>query len=139
MFDLSKLEVADTAVMHVNGPDGEKLYTGTGENKRPVTITFHSPGSAAYVAASNERTNRGIRRSKKKQDLDAADLRQDQVDFLTAVTVSSDGLVYPPAGDRQGEELHRFIYGAYKIGFIADQATAFLNDWGNFTPASATN
>lgn len=141
MFDLTQFTPADTSFLHLKSPvDETPLYSGTGDKKEPVGITFHAPGSDAYEAAVSARTNRSLVRSKRKIDLTADLLRSDTVAFLTDVTVSFDGgLSYPPAGDATGKELFKALYSDRKFGWVIDQANAHLGDWGNFTKSLPTS
>ena len=139
-FDITVFESAETSFMHLKSPvDEEPIMKGKGEAKTPVGITFHSPGSAAFEKANARRTNRSLSRNKRKIDLNADLLRADNVDFLTDVTVSFDGLAYPPAGEAKGDELFKALYADRKFGWVVEQANAFLADWSSFTKGSATS
>jgi hypothetical protein len=139
-MDITRFKPAITSFMHLKSPvDEEPLFDGAGDQKVPVGITFHSPGSEAYEAASAKRTNRSLVRSKKKLDLTADLLRADTVTFLADVTVSFDRLDYPPAGAATGEDLFKALYGDRDYGWVVEQATAHLADWSSFTKASPTS
>ena len=140
MFDITQFAPTDTAFLHLKSPvDEEPLFDGVGDARTPVGITFHAPGSAAYEAAAAKRTNRALGRSKKKIDLTADLLRADTTSFLAEVTVSFDGLGYPPAGDATGDVLFKALYDDRKCGWIVEQANVFLGDWANFSKGSATS
>lgn len=138
MFDITQLATTDSGFLHLKSPATEEhIFVELGEVKVPVGIMLHAPGSPAYIAAENKRTNRALVRSKRKTDLTADMLRADQVEFLTDVTASFDNLGYPPAGEAKGEDLFKALYADRKFGWVVDQANAFLADWGNFSTASA--
>lgn len=140
MFDITKFTPSDTSFLHLKSPtDEEPIFTGAGESKQAVGITFHAPGSEAYEAAVAKRTNRSLVRSKKKSELTADLLRSDTVSFLADVTASFNNLAYSPAGEAKGEELFKALYADRKFGWVIEQANAHLGDWANFTKASATS
>lgn len=138
MFDITQIASADTTFLHLKSPVDEEPIV-TGPDKAAVGITFHAPGSDAYEAAVSKRTNRSLHRSKRKIDLTADLLRADTVAFLADVTASFDGLAYPPAGEAQGPDLFRALYGDRKYGWVIEQANTHLGDWAAFTTRSATS
>jgi hypothetical protein len=139
-MDVTRFKPAATTFMHLKSPvDEEPMFEGVGEQKAPVGITFHSPGTEAYENAVSRRTNRALVRTKKKVELTADLLRSDTVSFLADITASFDNLTYPPAGAATGEELYKALYGDREVSWIVDQANAHLGDWANFTKASPTS
>jgi len=138
-FDITCFETTDTSFMHLKSPvDEDPIFIkGEGGEKIPVGITFHAPGSPGYEAAVTKRTNRALSRSKRKLDLTADLLRSDTVTFLTDITVSFDGLGYPPAEGATGENLFRALYSDRKYGWVIEQGNAHLGDWASFTKGSA--
>jgi hypothetical protein len=54
-MDLRALKVADTAFLHLKGPDDEPLYAldekGEPIKSRPVGITLYGPGTKQYQKA----------------------------------------------------------------------------------------
>lgn len=138
MFDITQFDSADTSFMHLKSPvDEEPLFLKVGDEKQPVGITFHSPGSEAYEAAVSRRTNRSLHRSKRKIDITSDLLRSDTVRFLTDCTISFDNLGYPPAVDAKGEDLFAALYADRKYGWVIEQANTHLGDWASFTKGSA--
>ena len=133
MFDITQLVPTSTSFLHLKSPiDEEPLFSGSGEDKKPVGITFHAPGSEVYEAADKRNTNRSLARGRKKVDLNADLLRADRIDFLAAITISFDNLSYPPAGAATGEALFKAFYGDPKFGWAFAQANSHLQDWANF-------
>ena len=140
IFDITTLETVDTTFLHLKSPITEEpMFLGEGEDAKPIGIWLHSPGTEAYEAAEGKRTNRALVRSKRKIDLNADLLRGDTVDFLAEVTASFQNLGYPPAGDAQGAKLYKALYADRRRGWVVSQVQAHLNDYANFTKASATS
>lgn len=138
MFDITQLTPADTTFCHLKNPvDEEPIFTGNGDDKKAVGITFHAPGSEAYEAAETRRTNRSLMRGKKKIEATADILRADATQFLTDITASFDNLAYPPAGEAKGAELYKALYSDRKYRWAVEQASAHLADLGNSMPKSA--
>jgi hypothetical protein len=131
MFDITTLAATETSTLQLKGANDEPLYS----DNKPVTVTIYGPGSARFAEADADRTNRQLERSRRKNkaSVSAEDLRVDQIDFLSKVTLGFDNLSYPPANGATGPELARAIYSDRSIGFIADQVQAHLGDWANFT------
>lgn len=58
----------------------------------------------------------------------------DQVDFLTAITVSFDGWTYPAEkGSTDPRAMFRAAYSDDTLGFIRDQVFEEATDWAVFT------
>lgn len=140
MFDVANFTPTDTTFCHLKSPvDEEPIFTGTGDSKQAVGITFHAPGSEAYEAAETRRTNRSLMRGKKKIEVTADILRNDSVTFLTDITASFDNLGYSAAGEAKGSELYKALYSDRKFRWVVEQATVHLADLGNSMPKSATS
>jgi len=133
MLDLATLAVAESAPIHLKGPDGAYLYS----EGKPVRIHLSSPGSAAFAEVEDRQTARAVKlmqdndgkvavASKEQRDADAAA-------DLAALTVDIENFKYGPAEGKIGKELFRAIYADKKLGFITAQVTKALRDWGNFT------
>lgn len=138
MFDITQLTPNDTTFCHLKNPiDEEPIYTGNGDEKAAVGITFHAPGSETYEGAETRRTNRALIRSKKKIEVTADILRADAIQFLADITASFDHLAYPPAGDAKGADLYKALYGDRKYRWAVEQANTHLGDLGNSMPKSA--
>jgi len=142
MFDLASIAVVDTSILHLKGPDDELLYFVEGEGVRhPVRAVLYGPGSKQYNTAQSARQSKAIARLQKKGSATASTGEQnaDQVDFLTAITVRFENLVYSKAPGATGEALHRAIYADPTVGFIGEQVAKHTGDWANFTKGSATS
>jgi len=129
-MDIRKLALVDTATLHILGPNDEPIYADD-KMEKPVRITVYGPGSKQFAAAE-ARNNRRITEmmGKRGKKVDYAELR---VDFLVAITASSENLEYDKL---QGEALYRAVYSDTSLRFIADQVDAFVRDTANFTNSS---
>lgn len=101
-------------------------------------ITVYSPGSKQYARANAERQNAMLEKARAKGKINqtAEQRAAENAKFLTACTVSFEGIEYD---DLAGNELFEAVYSDLTIGFIADQVASFVGDWANFTKASASN
>jgi hypothetical protein len=135
MFDITSVAASETSVLELVSAADEPLLDADG---KPLTITLYGPGTTQFARASQRRQNKLLDRLKKKgkADLSPDEQTAEQADFLASVTVSFNGWTYPPAGKATGAELFKAAYKDRAIGFIADQVTAFVGDWANFTKSS---
>jgi hypothetical protein len=128
MFDISKLAAKDTAIVELDGPDGEPLENEKGER---LSITVFGPGSKQFQKAQGVR-NRAIldhvRKGGKKMKDD--DQRELDAEFLASCTASFNNFVYK---DMSGYDQFKSAYSDASIGFIAEQVNKAIGDWGNFT------
>jgi hypothetical protein len=144
MFDITSLEIGDTAKYHVTDAKGDPQYTShpTDFNEKgepvqiPVTITVASPGTAKASRAQFKRDQaRNARvigdmsgKVSKRTEVDEA---KERADFLASITESLDGFDYPGGA--------KALYLNPKLGHIADGVEKFYNDRGNFTGDSANS
>lgn len=128
-FDISQLELADTATLEVKRPDGEDLLV----NGDPVTITLYGSGSKQHVAAKHKLDNAtqvksiALIRGKVQKNLAEENLQM-QAEFLAACTVSIQNLPIAPID----------LYKNPKLSYITDQVSKFLGDAENFMPSLPT-
>ena len=128
MFDISKLAAKDTAIVELDGPDGEALENDKGER---LSITVFVPGSKQFQQAQGVRHRAildHVRKGGKKMKDD--DQRELDADFLASCTASFNNFVYK---DMTGYDQFKSAYGDASIGFIAEQVNKAIGDWGNFT------
>lgn len=137
MFDITSQAVADTAPIHLKGPDGEHLFDA---DQKPVRIVVYGPGSRQFAAIEAKQTARAVKRM---QDNDgkvavAPPEQRDaeQAEDLAAITVAFENFTYPPAGDKQGQELFQALYADRRLGYITEQVLKALRNWGNFRAGS---
>ncbi|GGB21521.1 hypothetical protein GCM10011380_08870 [Sphingomonas metalli] len=136
-MDISTLEVEDTCPIHVKDAKGNPLYKNDGT---PVVITVYGPSSDAYARLETRQTQRAMKRLDENDGKRVAMTPEDRLtqtaEDLAEITHSIDGLT---SDGKTGRDLALAIYGNRKLGFIPNQVTAKLNDWGNFAPASPTS
>ncbi|WP_332859366.1 hypothetical protein [Janthinobacterium svalbardensis] len=141
-MDIRKFAVEETAVLHLKDANDELMYAdgadGKPDTNKPMRIKLYGPGSKKFAKVQAANNNKLFTRLKKKgkEDQSADDKAQESADTLTALTHSFENIGYDELG---GEALHRAVYLDTSIGFIATQVNAHLNDWANFTKASAPN
>ena len=141
-MDIRKFAVEETAVLHLKDANDELMYAdgadGKPDTNKPMRIKLYGPGSKKYAKIQAANNNKLFTRLKKKgkEDQSADDKAQESADTLTALTHSFENIGYDELG---GEALYKAVYLDTRIGFIATQVNAYLNDWANFTKASATN
>jgi hypothetical protein len=139
-MDLRSQKAADTAFLHLRSGEDVLLYKlgedGKPDKSKPVGITLYGPGTKQHQKASAEKHLRTIERMRRKGGKlkqTAAEMREDDAEFLTAVTASFHNI---ERDELQGEALYRATYEDLEIGFIAEQANAFVGDWANFPQGS---
>lgn len=126
MFDLSKLEIQDSAKYHVTDAKGDAQYDGD----TPITITIASPGTKKATRAQFKRDE--VRSARvlgsiagKTSKRTEADEMKERAEFLAEITESLDGMEYPGGP--------RALYMNPKLGHITDGVEKFFNDRGNFS------
>lgn len=127
-FDLSQFETRDTAALTIKAPNGNELVF----NNKPVVINVYGPGSKEYMNAKykleNSTSNRTIAIMRGKTPKNAAEeARQDQAEFLAAITESI--VNFPIEGGALA------LYLNPKLGYITEQVDKFLGDTENFMPS----
>jgi len=128
-FDLSAFEAAETGTLDVIGLNEEPLLHAG----KPVRITVYGPGSTQFVradakaAAANQARALASLRGKVSKDPD--ENRLQLAERLSAVTHSIEN--FPSPGGAHA------LYSNTRLGYITNQVVKFLDDWGNFKPASA--
>jgi hypothetical protein len=136
-MDILTQAIADTARLHVKGADGLPLYSGP--DKKPVVIVLHSPGSEAYAQIETKQTQRFLKRMDdndgKRTAMTAEERVSQTAEDLAELTVEFENLEYEK---KSGRVLLLAVYGDRRLGFIANQVTKYLADWGNFKGAPAT-
>ncbi|MGK5049606.1 hypothetical protein ACQ4WP_27475 [Janthinobacterium sp. GB4P2] len=142
MTDIRKFAVEETAVLHLKDANDELMYAdgadGNPDKSKPMRVKLYGPGSKKYAKIQAANNNKLFTRLKKKgkEDQSADDKAQESADTLTALTHSFENVSYD---ELAGEALYKAVYLDVTIGFIATQVNTHLNDWANFTKASATS
>lgn len=136
MFDITKRRALETACIQLVNGDGSPMLDDEGD---PVGVTVHGPGSKVWQQADAERNRKRTARIEKNRGKIAAALdhaREDEIDFLCAITVSFDGWLYPGEFKTSGD-MHRAAYSDDTIGFVRDHVHKEATDWSVFTQGSA--
>ena len=134
-MDLKKFEMQETGFLHLKDAAGELMYAdgadGEPDLSKPMRIEAYGPGSKEFSRAQSVRNGKQLRRLREKGKADgtAAEMRQDQIDFLAACTKGFENF--------EGEP--KDVYGNQKVSFIRDQFSEYLNETENFKPASSTS
>ena len=144
-FDITRKRVADTAKIDLTDGDGAPLLDD--DNNR-LSVTLCGPGSKTWQQADAERSRKQASRAEKNPRKIASTIidhrREDEIDFLTSITVSFNGWEYPhPHKDDGGawpspRDMIKAAYSDDGIGFIRDQLSAAGNDWSAFCKTGST-
>jgi hypothetical protein len=136
-FDITRKRASETAKIDLVNGDGTPFLDDDGNQ---LSVTVHGPGSKVWQQADAERSRRRtVRIEKNRGKISAAiDLTgEDQVDFLTAITVSFNGWEYPGEFASQ-RDMFKAAYADDTIGYIRDHVSAEAGGWEAFTSGSAT-
>ena len=133
-MDIKQFEVAETSRLHLRDSNDELMYAD-GDKSRPVMVTLYGPGSRQYAVASSKQNSRMLDRLKKKgkAELSADQKTQEGARFLADCTSGFENLEYDGL---TGDELAMAVYSNQRLGFIADQISAFIGNWSNFSMPS---
>jgi hypothetical protein len=134
-----KLAVSNSGFLHLKGPDGALLYEG----EEKVGIELYSPGSPQFARVEERQTARAIKRM---QDNDnkvslapIEDRRSEAAEDLVELTAYFQHIEHDDAAGKPlaGAVLHAAVYSDASLGWIKEQVTKFVGDWGKFKPGSA--
>ena len=136
---IAALAVANTAFLHLKGPDGVPLY----EDNKPIGIDLFSPGTPEAAQVESRRSARAIKRMQDNDNkVSIPPIKQQRIEVaedLTALTSGFRGVDYDDVDGQPlaGAALYSAVYSDPKLGWIKDQVVKFQADWGKFTPGSA--
>ena len=137
-MDILTQAIADTAPLHLKDANGVLMYSGEGADRRPVRVILHSPGSEAYAQIETKQTQRVLKRlddnDGKRTAMSAEERLAQTAEDLADATVEFENLTL---ADKTGRALALAVYGNRSLGFIANQVSKALADWGNFKGAPA--
>lgn len=128
--DFSAYLLSQTGVVNIELPNGQPmLFQG-----QPVRVHVHAPTSAKFTEASDARqrfiaSHVQVKKGVIKNDVDPEQGREQDVQFLVAVTAAVENFPYPGGVAA--------MYRERGLSYIADQVRAYLNDQSNFFPSSA--
>lgn len=137
-FDITKRRALETATIDLKNGDDSPL---TDDKGNVLSVTVHGPGSKVWRQASAEINRRKAERMHKAGGklgaaLDSA--KDDQVEFLSRVTISFNGWVYP--GEFPASQfMFAAAYADDALGFIRDHVHAEVHSWEAFTKGSAAS
>lgn len=136
-FDITQKRALETARIELVTGDGAPLLDNDGN---VLAVTVYGPGSKRWNQADADRTRKRTARIEKSRGKITAALdhaKEDEVDFLVAVTISFDGWVYPhPVEGQEWPTKADMIRAAYEdnaLGFIRDHVHTQVNSWEAFT------
>ncbi len=139
-YDITKRRAMDTAKIDLVQGDGSPLCDDAGNE---LSVTVHGPGSKLWQQADAERARRRVGRMEKNRNRLSAALdhaKEDQIDFLCAITISFNGWEYPAPDGQPWPSPQQMIRAAYSddsIGYIRDHVHQEATDWSVFTKRSA--
>lgn len=138
MFDITRKRAAETAKIDLTDGDGAPLLDDAGNR---LSVTLCGPGSRIWQQADAERSRRQAIRAEKNPRKIASAIadhrKEDEIDFLVAITVSFNGWTYPGEYASQ-RDMFRAAYSDDSIGFIRDQLSREGNDWSAFSATGST-
>lgn len=138
---ISKLAVSPTAFLHLKGPDGVHLY----ESKKPVGIDLFGPGSPEFSQVEARQSARALRLMQENDNkITLAPIEQrrtEAAEDLAALTAAFQYIDYdgPDGKPLAGNALHVAVYSDPTLGWIKEQVTKFVGDWGRFTQGSVAS
>lgn len=132
-MDIRTLAVQPSGFLHLLDANDSPLYQ---EDGAPVGVYLYGPGSKEFARANAAQQNRLVDklRRKGKSNETAEQKRAEAAEFLADITKDWQGVDY---NGLEGRAKSLAIYQDIEIGFIADQASKFVGEWGNFTSNSS--
>ncbi|WP_313075867.1 hypothetical protein [Melaminivora sp.] len=134
-LNIKSKAVAATTFLHLKDSSDNLLYADD-DKKQPVGVTIYGPGSKEYQQAQVKVNNRAVARLQKRgkfeQTVDGK--LKEQAEYLADITESFQNLSYDKLTGRQ---LALAVYGDPSIGFIGDQVSEHVREWGNFSETSS--
>jgi len=138
---IATLAVATTAFLHLKGPDGTLLYEGG----QKVGIDLYGPGSPEFARIEESQSARAVKRMQDNDNkISIAPIderRAEAAADLTALTAAFRHIEHDGADGKPltGTALFTAVYSDPALGWIKEQASKFVGDWGKFTPGSTGN
>jgi hypothetical protein len=133
MFNILSEAASETADQLLNKANGEPMI---GDEGQRCSITFYGPATDQFAAmqlAQRKRMRDQVARSQDEVSIEAD--RRHKAEDLAAITKSFNHFEIPGGfPDFAAQALACYLEP--KLGFVRDQANAFVSNWGNFPPAS---
>lgn len=135
-FDITKKRAAETAKIELETGEGMPL---TDDEGNVLSVTVNGPGSKIWQRADADRNRKRTARIQKNKNNLAAAIeggKDDEVEFLTSITISFNGWEYPaPEGEEwpSKADMFRAAYSDDGIGYIRDHVHKEANSWEAFT------
>lgn len=133
-------QVSTIGQINLKTPEGSPLLDP--ETQQPAFARVHSPASKIFEVATAAKRRKSMKRVREAGGrIEAiADDREDNVEFLVAITESFENVDVPlPEGESGAKALVRAVYSNPALGFIREQVEAAANDWGSFIKGSANS
>lgn len=137
-MDIKKFAVDPTKKLHLRDASDQLMFADE-EKTKPMMVNLFGPASKQFAKAKASQSNKIVDRLKRKGKVEqtAEQTAAETAEFLAACTESWENVEY--GGITETNAISIGIYSDSSIGFIADQVSKELNEWGNFTKPSQTN
>lgn len=138
MAGLLDYAVEDVAVVVLEDAKGDPMIGSDGKH---IIVELYSPGTKQYENARAKQSAALINLMKKKGKVDQSpeSKARDTAEFLANCTKSMTENLGPGFEDLSGHALYMAVYMNRSTGFVVDQLSAQLAEWGNFTNVSTKN
>ena len=128
-FDLESLALQEEAELHLINPrDSQPIYADKAETK-PVKIKLYGTASDAYRKAVDKMMAKNAKRG--KREATPAEAREQSVDFLAALSISTENLNMNGAPIDTVEGFKE-LYSNSKFSWVREQVDAFLGNTESF-------
>lgn len=137
-MNIKKFAVEPTKRLHLRDAADQLIYADDAKTL-PMAVNLYGPGSKQYARAKAAQNAKIMEKLKRKGKIEqtAEQSAAETAEFLASCTMSWENVEYDQISETNA--LSIAIYSDESIGFIADQVSKELGEWGNFTKASTTN
>jgi hypothetical protein len=139
-MNIKSFAVNPTGRLHLRDAGDALMYVPNGDGgpdkTKPMAVNLYGPGSKQHARATTAQSNLFLTKLRKKGNSTEQTTEErlaEQSEFLASCTAGWENVEYE---ELQGKELSVAIYSDNSIGFIADQVSAYLREWSNFTMPS---
>ena len=136
-MSLKKYSLSETAVLHVQTPNGDLMYLDDA-NKKPVLIYLYGVGSKQYQMAERKRQDALANKFKKYRNktIPSEELEELRIGFLVDCVASAENF---ELDGQKGAELYEAVFSDRSLIFITEQVERFIGDQANFTNQPLTS